>query len=357
VSSAPGSTIVLVTSGGSLVGKVVLDCLDGRRHDDHRGSLRLVACNSLEGEPQLARFDEVHQMPVTDSPQWAAAMAALVERLAPDVVIAGRDEDVAALAALAGEVPALERAFLGGSAAMATTFLDKAETAEFARRHGLAFADTVATDAPDAAAAAAGLLARHGFPLVAKPVRGCGSRGVKILTVPGHLQATLAIPGLVVQPFLDSPGPIDLCLDSGIPLFFDVPEDRLHAVQYAIDRDGRVLGRVAHRARMVRGRCEALWRMDDPELLAMADAVAAAAVAEGWRGPLNVQAKRAAGGGWQTIELNGRFSGGTSARLLLGFDEVTILVNCWVGREVVRPATCLPVRHVERVLHDVPCND
>ncbi len=357
MSSAQGSTIVLVTSGGSLVGKVVLDCLDGRRHADHRGSPRVVACNSLQGEPQLARFDEVHQVPPTDSPQWAAAMAALVERLAPDVVIAGRDEDVAALAALAGEVPALERAFLGGSAAMATTFLDKAETAEFARRHGLAFPDTVATDAPDAAAAAAALLARHGFPLVAKPVCGCGSRGVRILTGPGHLEATLAIPGLVIQPFLDSLGPIDLCLDSGIPLFFDVPEDRLYAVQYALDRDGRLLGRLAHRTRMVRGRCEALWRVDEPDLLVMADAVAAAAVAEGWRGPLNVQAKRAAGGGWQTIELNGRFSGGTSARLLLGFDEVAILVNCWVGREVVRPATCPQVWHVERVLHDVPCND
>jgi hypothetical protein len=161
------------------------------------------------------------------------------------------------------------------------------------------------------------------------------------------------LPGYVIQPFLDPPGAVNLDDAAGLPLFWEVPESSLYAVQYAIGRQGRILGQCAHRARMVRGRCEEIWSVDEPGLLAVAGAFAAAALAWGWRGPFNVQAKRD-GDSWKVIELNGRFSGGTSSRLHLGFDEVALLVNDWLGRPAVAANSLPRVSHVVRQLCDFP---
>lgn len=66
-----------------------------------------------------------------------------------------------------------------------------------------------------------------------------------------------------------------------------------------------------------------------------------------------MQAKRD-GSGWKVIELNGRFSGGTSCRLHLGFDEVALLVNEWLGHATVPYSRVQPVSHVVRQLCDFP---
>lgn len=344
---------ILVSSGGTAVGKVVLDALEGRRQ-----GVRLVACNAAEDSPNLHRFDAVHVVPLTGDAGWEAAVTAVIACEAPAVVIPGRDTDVEGLARLAPQVPALARAFMGGSPAVAQVFMDKALTARFAAAHGLAYAPTVSTDAPGAAAAASRLVAAHGFPLIAKPARGSGSLGVRILTCDPHLHAALAKPGMVIQPFLDCPPPaaLDVGLDHGVPLFWDVPEDRMYSVQFSINREGAITGSHTQRARLVRGRIEEFWAFEDAQLHAVGEAFAQAAIREGWRGPLNVQAKRAAGtaGGWQVIELNGRFSGGTACRLWLGCDEVADMINEWVGRPVVPAAKLEPVVHVVRLLSEFP---
>jgi hypothetical protein len=342
---------ILLTSAASLVGRAVLDALEGRRQ-----ALRIVGCSSLDGGPTLARLDACSLVPPTDHPDWEAALRRLVVLERPDVVIPGRDADVEALAALAERWEELGPLLMAGSSSMATVMGDKARSAEFARLRGLAFVPTVATDRSDAADAALALLAAHGFPLIAKPARGAGSLGVRVLTGHTHLAAALRRPGLVLQPFLEPPAALDLPED-GVPMFWEVPEDRLHAVQVLVGRDGARLGACAHRARMVLGRCEEVWACDDPALLALALAFADAFADEGWRGPLNVQAKRGADGDWQVVELNGRFSGGTSSRRHLGFDEVGILLESWLGRPVVPPTTAPAVRHVVRMLSDFPVQD
>jgi hypothetical protein len=109
----------------------------------------------------------------------------------------------------------------------------------------------------------------------------------------------------------------------------------------------------------VLGRVEEVWTYENEALFAVAHAFAVKAAQQGWRGPLNVQAKRAdaAGTCWKVIELNGRFSGGTSCRLHLGFDEVAMIINEWVGRPVVGQLNTVPVRHIIRELTDYPVRD
>ncbi len=339
---------ILLTSAGSLVGKVVLDALEARRQ-----GLRLVACDASADGANLRRCDASHQVPLTARPGWSESILGLIRLERPSLVIPGRDDDVEELVILAQTHPELASILMAGSLEVARAISDKSLTAVFAGQHRLAFAPTLVAARPESRAAADRLLADSGFPLIAKPAKGSGSLGVRILTKPSHLDAALALPGYVIQPFLDPPGAVNLDDAAGLPLFWEVPESSLYAVQYAIGRQGRILGQCAHRARMVRGRCEEIWSVDDPGLHAVADAFVVAAIAQGWRGPFNVQAKRD-GAGWKVIELNGRFSGGTSSRLHLGFDEVGLLINDWLDHVAVPPSQVPRVAHVVRQLCDFP---
>jgi hypothetical protein len=320
---------IVVTAIGSLVGQAVLDCLEGRR-----ASVRIVGCNSQTDSANNFRCDRSYLVPPTADPQFEPTLHDICAREAADLVVPGRDADVVRLTEIAERAPWLRGKVLGGSSLAAQVMQDKARTAEFCQRHGLPFADTVATGTPDADTAAAALVARHGFPLVAKPRNGNSSLGVRVLVTEAHLRAALSRRELVIQPFLDPPALPPLAHEEGLPLFWEIPETRLHGVQLLLRRNGEIGGMCAFRATMVRGRCERLERVHDPALLELAAGFGAVMAAEGWRGPLNVQAKRDREGAWRAIELNGRFSGGTSARRLVGFDEVALTLNEWAGREV-----------------------
>lgn len=343
---------ILITSVGTLVGKVILDSLEGRR-----AGLRVVGCDAASEAISLPRCDQGEVVPLTDAPGWDDAILALIQRESPFAVIPGRDGDVERLATLAERHPTLAAIFIGGSRAMAEVIGDKVRTAEFSFARGLPFAATVSSDHPEAARLARELVLRHGFPLIAKPRDGSGSLGVRILTEARHLDGALRRPGMAIQPYLDPSGPIELPTDAGLPLFWEVTEDRLHGVHFILGRDGKVLGRCGFRSRMVRGRCEELWACDDAVLLAVGDAFATAAAEAGWRGPLNIQAKRDAEGRWQVIELNGRFSGGTSSRRYFGFDEVRLVLNEWFGHPIIPTAHLTPVRRVVRQLADYPATN
>jgi hypothetical protein len=346
-------TTILVTGAGSLVAKCLLDALEGRRD-----RLRLIGFNSMADAPGLHRFDRVVIGPATADPQFTAAFRRLVEEERPALIIPGRDADVVRLAELAAVDPSLRPILPGGPPDLARMMNDKALTARFSFSHHLPFVATVCTDDPNAEAAAAALVRSQGFPLIAKPRAGFGSHGVRILHQPGQLARALTWAGMVIQPYLDPPPLPTLDPADGTPLFFQVPEDRLYGVQSLIEPDGSLGPSLAFRSRMVLGRCEQLLRVEDPLLLALGRRFATWVAEAGWRGPFNVQAKRDAAGHWRAIELNGRFSGGTSARRFLGLDEVALVVNAWCG------AGCVPVdgdrprvTRVDRLLSDYPCGD
>ena len=108
---------------------------------------------------------------------------------------------------------------------------------------------------------------------------------------------------------------------------------------------------------MINGKCEKLERIEDDELLKVVDDFAQAAVKSGWRGPFNVQLKKDKIHGYQAIEFNCRFTGGTSARYQLGFDELGYAINDWCGEEVVQiKDKNTDVVIVEKILRDFPIN-
>ena len=352
VHAATERACIFITSVGSLVGRGLLDVLDGRRQQLH-----LVGGDAAADCPAFAECDDWVQLPLSDDPAFVPAVEAVCRERGIDLVLAGRDPDALALAP-ANDDPAspVRGPFAPGPMVAATR--DKWETAALCARLGVPFAPSVCTDLPDAAERAAALVREWGFPLIAKPRHGSGSLGVRVLLDEAQLEHCLAEPRYLLQPFLSPPSADALRLDTraGLPLFWEVPVVDSPAVMAVIEPDGTVRGPMCFAVTHRLGRVEEIHRVDDPALHAFAVSAVGAFAAAGWRGPLNLPLRRGPDT-WYVIEINPRFTGGTSGRFHLGFDEVGIALNAWVGREVVPAPTRRPVARVRRILHDFPVHE
>jgi carbamoyl-phosphate synthase large subunit len=210
--------------------------------------------------------------------------------------------------------------------------LDKAASATLSARHGLPYAATLATDTD--AARLIDFAARHGYPLIAKPRQGFASRGVFLVQNDTQLARLAGRPDTILQRYLGDRAEVQAYLDGiardGIPLFHSFEADK-HSIQAFIAPDGSLKGLLATRHAMRQGRSERVARNDDPTLLQLGQHCAQAFTAEGWRGPLNIQCQRTPEGDYAIYEYNGRYTGATGARQLLGYDEVGMGLEHFAG--------------------------
>lgn len=327
-----GQTVlkILLLSAGGMVGQNALDALEGRR-----GDLLLLGTNSEARNPRNFRCDKVFLVPpTTEREAFTRRVFGILESESPDLVLAGRDDDVLAMATWWERHPEWRGRFSCGSLNAAEIMRNKSRSFQFARERGLSFADSAVGEAGQPSPALEALLAKYGFPLIAKPCVGCGSKGVYIVHDTGQLQRLLGRGGYIFQEYLDLRPGLDLLqkeLELGTPLFFSLPEETQVACQTAISPEGKVGGIFCSRVRMVGGNPEGSERVDDPALEKLTRAYAEALSAEGWAGPLNLQCKPRSTGEYAVFELNGRMTGSTSARRHLGFDEIGNLVEMFVG--------------------------
>jgi hypothetical protein len=117
--------------------------------------------------------------------------------------------------------------------------------------------------------------------------------------------------------------------------------------------DGEIGPHLCFSSRHRLGRNERLWTLDDPTLAEFAAAVLPKFAVAGWRGPLNLQVRKGPDG-WQVIEINARFSGGTAARLHMGLDEVGWIVNRYLGPATIPAWPHEPVDVVARTFREIP---
>ena len=334
---------ILLLSGSSGVGQSVLACLAGRR-----ASIRLAATSSVPNEAAVFDFDAVYLAPETrrQPEAFAARFGEVLANYQPDLVIPCRDDDVVFLAEQRLRAPALARRFLCGDAAVAAAMFDKLESARFSALHGLPFAPTLGANADyDAARRFA---AEHGFPLISKPRRGFASHGVRLILDARQLQKACAQTDHVLQKYVGDADKVRQLAEEiasrGIALFHTLEETKL-SIQASISPDGQVTQVFAFDNVMRLGRSESVRIVDDAHLVATGTKWAAAFARAGWRGPLNIQGHRGAGGALTIFEYNGRFTGSTAARALLGFDEVGVALRDWLGL-VLAPAGPVPAREV-----------
>lgn len=350
--SSAGVARILLLSGASLVGQNILAALSGRRE-----TIRLAATNSVVDEPSLFDFDAAYLAPPihADPEGFETRFTEVLAQYDPDLVVPCRDDDVAFLAGRVARQPRWRGRFLCGSHEVARAMLDKAESWTFSRVHGLPFAPTLDADAsPDAVRRFA---RDQGFPIIAKPRQGFASRGVRLVLSERQLEQVCKRRGYILQRYLGNPEMVrahaEGSASEGVPLFHTFEEVK-QSIQACIAPDGHITGLFATRNTMRLGRSERVDLDDDSEIAALGREWSEIFSRAGWRRPLNIQCQRAPEGAIMIYEYNGRFTGATAARHLLGFDEVGMVIREWTGRRLPEPAppagartvVCLPVGRV-----------
>jgi len=338
----------MITSVGSLVGQNVLDSLHSNRNN-----LRIIATNSAVDAANNFRCDRTYLVSMAENEEeYIASLTDIIEKEKPDLIIPGRDDDIVILARLKEQMPTFRDNFLTGSEDFAETMDDKVKSYQFAQKHGLPFAPTVSSSAQNSAVEVRRLVEKFGFPIIAKPSKGNGSRGIWVVTNQDQLDNVMNEADYAIQPLFGQQN-IELDTTFGIPFMWEVPEKSLHAVQVLITKEGEVGPSLGFTSEMVGGKCERMDLNEDPELLKIANEFASFAAKEGWRGTFNIQFKKDPRYGFQAIEMNGRFSGGTSARYYLGFDEVTWVLKDWLGEDaLISNPVPEGIELIKRSLHD-----
>ena len=327
---------LLVLSVGTHVGQNVLTVLAGRRD-----SVELIATSSVANEPAVFDCDAVYLVPPTAAEPEAFERRVLdiMARERIDLAIPCRDDDVIALGALRDRRADLAPRLLCGGAEAARVIADKWLSAEFSARHGLPFAPSIADGTAPMRAAFA---REHGFPLIAKPRRGYASQNVFLISNEAQLERALSDESWIVQKFLGDASGIAAYLetlhDRGVPLYHTF-QGLKHSIQALIAPDGSTAHVICTRNSNRLRRSKRVEADHDPAAQEIGSRCARAFSAAGWRGPLNIQCQRSAEGTLLIHEFNGRFTGATVDRWLLGFDEVGAAIEQFTGARIGEAST------------------
>lgn len=322
---------ILITSVGSLVGYNILDVLEGRRQD-----LQIIGTNSIAAESNIYRCDKAYFVPSTrhKKADFTRRLLEILDVEQPSLIIPGRDDDLSVLATLRTHKPEFANSCLCGDEKSVEIMVDKWSTYKFASTHDLPFATSAIPNSSSENSEVKRLVAEYGFPLLVKPRDGFGSHGVFIISNEEQLRGALGIENIVIQQYLSNPKELERLYfrlqNEGIPLFFSLEEEK-YSLQTFVHRDGTIGEIFCTLHKMVSGRSLKVGKITNGMLENIALRYAKAMASEGWFGPLNIQCQQQQSGEFIAYELNGRFTGATSARYHLGFDEVGNTLNTLLG--------------------------
>ena len=332
---------LLITSVGSLVGKAILDVLEFPGLS-RRSLVRVIGTNSVADAANNFRCDRCYLVPESVTAEYHARIRAILVDESPDLILCGRDQDTLTLSQLKAQHPGLPGALPVGEPRAALIGLDKFETWQFTRRHGLPFAETFMPGKSGDGAALEAFCQQVGYPLVAKPVRGFASRGVYFVRDAHDVQLIAQREGYLLQEYLGDPlrlEPYFASLHGLTPLFAQAPDTDHYSCQTVIAPNGDcapILIAYYHREY---GKAVLARRISDSSLDALTAAYARAWASEGARGPVNFQFRRDRHGNWKVQEINLRNTGTMCARFLLGMDELYLIVRDFV------PGVSFPEMH------------
>jgi carbamoyl-phosphate synthase large subunit len=320
---------LLITSAGSLVGQNILDSLVHKRD-----RIEVIGMNSDAANPRIFRCDRSYLVPPLDqSGSFEDRFLDIIAKEDPDMILAGRDHDVVFLAEIKQRRPDLKKKIPFGEAGQAAMMQDKYLSFQYALEKGLPFADSFLCCGSRDTGGLQSFLRGHSFPLLAKPRWGFGSLGVRYLLNQEQLDGFIAQAGDTEFLFQEYLGPMQdfeqyaRQLRYGVPLFSQIPEKNQFAAQVILSPEGTVSEVFISINTMVSGRAEYSRRIEAPDIEEIVLRYARALYRDGWYGPLNLQLKQDRQSRWKVFEFNPRMTGTTSARYLLGYDEIGILTD------------------------------
>ncbi|MEP1446567.1 MAG: hypothetical protein ABJK37_10705 [Paraglaciecola sp.] len=318
-------TKILLLSAGSLLGKGVIDSLASRRNH-----IEFFGLNTNADAPQLYQCDQVQLVANLADEHFESNFLDIVEQYQPDIILPGRDDDIVFLATFSEKHSQHCHRIPAGSSNIAKIIRDKFLTYEWATEKQLPFVESFFYQGKESQSGLKNFVSKCGYPVIAKPREGFGSNGIYVAMSDEHIAALTSIEQLMFQKLLmpskELPELIKKC-KIAIPLYYQIADEQQYAAQTLIKPNGEIIEPFVSVSKMVLGRCESLRRLENTAISTMAKLYALALAKEGWRGPVNIQCKQDEQGNWLAHELNLRFSGGTSSRLLLGFDEIGNLVE------------------------------
>jgi len=295
---------VLVTGAGGAAGIGAIRSLHDHTVHDVIG---------VDMNPQAAgRFlaDAGAVVPRATDPDWADAIDAVVADHDVDAVVPTVDEELLELDRLRETVPA-SVPVIAPRSGLAELALDKYRTMDRLERAGHTVPNTwLATNRTD--------IASNAFPLLVKPRRGRGSRG--IARVDSHADLTVHLANtdydtdaLLLQEFIEG--------TEFTTSVVATRENRLLGVvpKEAIEKQGSTVTGVTRTAPAVSEDCRGIFETLAPH------------------GPLNVQQIVDEQGRPHTIEINPRFSSTSCLTAAAGIDEFDLLVRDALGESVTAP--------------------
>ena len=257
--------------------------------------------------------DAFARLPPVATPGYIAALVAELIAHQVDVLLPGIDSEIAVLSAARLQFKACPTAIVLAPTALVDAAQDKLATAIFLSERGIAIPPTCDADSP-------GTLPP--FPIIAKPRRGNGARGLVSLSNQADLQA------------FNRERRANYCLQQEVA----GPEVTI-ALLY--DRTGVLRDAMAMERTLEGGRTVRAEVVNSPALDALiarfGDRVPGA-------GAVNVQARLDPALGPLVFEVNARLSGSTAMRVAVGFNDPLRLARHFgrgepIARAVVRPAT------------------
>jgi len=278
---------ILVTGIGGNVGQGIL-----RNIRETYPEIRLVGTNTLAFSAGNHLCDKVYEVPISYAPGYIDAMQKIVAEEQIDLLIPSTDFEVYYLSLHKAEIG---KPVLASGAEAAAVFLDKYLTAIEFEKHGIPFAQSVLPS-----------VYNHQFaPVIAKPRKGRGSRG--IVLNPADPQA-----------FSDDEY-----------LLQELAKGKEITTAFYVTRDKQLLGHITMERSLENGttsHCQVNRSYDaalEPMILAIIRHFDVA-------GSLNIQSIVTADGRIVPFEVNARISGTNSIRGNFGFRDVCYGVEEWL---------------------------
>ena len=299
----------LITGAGAVLGQGIIKSLRQSSLD----------CTMVTADPNplssgLYWGDAAYRLPFADDVAFGARIAELLDRERPDIVMVGTDVELSFFAAQRAQLEAaFDTKILVSDPRVIAIADDKLETCRFFEQAGLNPPPSASGDDP---AAIAALVEAVGFPLIVKPRIGARSVGVSVANNRAELDDALAArTGLVVQECVGDP-------------------DREYTASVIVF-DGAVQASIVMRRDLRDGNTYRAYIGDYVELN---EAVRAFGAALQPYGPANFQFRLDKQGVPRVFEINGRFSGTTPLRAMVGFNEVEMCVRKLLyGTPIVQP--------------------
>lgn len=294
---------VVVTGAGGACGSSAIESLTAGT--DHR----IIGVDMDASAAGIQLADSGTAVPPATDDSWPSAMADVVDRFDADVILPTVDEELAELPSLSGLLP--DTPIVAPRQAVIELAMDKYRTMKRLSAAGHPTPETwLATDAAEIDPAA--------YPLIVKPRRGRGSRGVQQVQDPtslsAHLDATDYRPDeLLCQEYIGGTeyttsvvGTTDNTLLSVVP-------------KEAIEKDGSTVLGATRQTPAVTEACTALFETLEPA------------------GPINVQQIIDEDGTPRLIEINPRFSSTSCLTVAAGVDVFDLLIRDALGETVAHP--------------------